>query len=120
MYESLKTAFRETFSREPALLVSAPGRTELSGNHTDHQHGCVLAAAVNREAVAAVAENGTMTVNLLSAGYPMCHIDLTDMVVHPEEIGKTPALIRGVAKKFEAFGLRGFDACVCCGACPQA
>ena len=112
MYESLKTAFRETFSREPALLVSAPGRTELSGNHTDHQHGCVLAAAVNREAVAAVAENGTMTVNLLSAGYPMCHIDLTDMVVHPEEIGKTPALIRGVAKKFEAFGLRGFDACV--------
>ena len=112
MYEKLKTRFQETFHRPCPMLFSAPGRTELSGNHTDHQHGCVLAAAVNREAVAAVAENGTMTVNLLSEGYPMCHIDLHDMEVHPEEFGKTSALIRGVASKFQEFSLKGFDAYV--------
>ena len=113
MYESLKSHFQETFHCASTMVFSAPGRTELSGNHTDHQHGCVLAAAVNREALAAVAENGTMTVNLLSEGYPMCRIDLTDMEVHPEEFGKTTALIRGVASKFQENGLRGFDAYVC-------
>ncbi len=112
MYETMKSRFEETFHCPSTMLFSAPGRTELSGNHTDHQHGCVLAAAVNREAVAAVAENGTMMVNLLSEGYPMCHIDLTDMAVHAEEFGKTTALIRGVASKFQEFGLKGFDAYV--------
>lgn len=112
MYETMKSRFQETFHCPSTMLFSAPGRTELSGNHTDHQHGCVLAAAVNREAVAAVAENGTMMVNLLSEGYPMCRIDLNDMAVHTEEFGKTTALIRGVASKFQEFGLKGFDAYV--------
>ena len=112
MYETIKNSFANQFGRKADYIFSAPGRTELSGNHTDHQHGCVLAAAVNREALAAVAENGTMTVNLLSEGYPMCVVDLTDMAVKPEEEGKTPALIRGVAAKFQEFGLRGFDAYV--------
>ncbi len=112
MYESLKQSFAAQFGSNASYIFSAPGRTELSGNHTDHQHGCVLAAAVNREALAAVAENGTMTVNLLSEGYPMCTIDLTDLTVHPEEEGKTPSLIRGVAAKFAEFGLKGFDAYV--------
>jgi len=112
MYETIKNRFANQFGRKADYVFSAPGRTELSGNHTDHQHGCVLAAAVNREALAAVAENGTMTVKLLSEGYPMCVVDLTDMAVKPEEEGKTPALIRGVAAKFQQFGLRGFDAYV--------
>ncbi len=112
MYESLKEAFENRFGAKADYIFSAPGRTELSGNHTDHQHGCVLAAAVNREALAAVKENGTMQVNLLSEGYPMCVIDLTDLTVHPEEEGKTASLIRGVAAKFQAFGLKGFDAYV--------
>ena len=112
MYDRLKERFKDQFGHETKYIFSAPGRTELSGNHTDHQHGCVLAAAVNREALAAVAENGTMTVNLLSEGYPMCSIDLTDLTVHPEEEGKTASLIRGVAAKFAENGLRGFDAYV--------
>lgn len=112
MYEKLKQAFLEQFGHPARFLFSAPGRTELGGNHTDHQHGCVLAAAVDRETVAAVAENGTMTVRLLSQGYPMCQIDLRDLTVHPEEQGKTASLIRGVAAKFQEHGLRGFDACV--------
>lgn len=112
MYDTLKARFQETFQAPATMIFSAPGRTELSGNHTDHQHGCVLAAAVNREALAAVAENNTMTVNLLSEGYPMCRIDLNDMEIHPEEFGKTASLIRGVASCFRDKGLRGFDAYV--------
>ena len=112
MYEQLKQSFQQQFGKKADYIFSAPGRTELSGNHTDHQHGCVLAAAVNRETLAAVRENGTMTVNLQSEGYPMCCIDLTDLTIHPEEVGKTGALIRGVAAKFADYGLRGFDAYV--------
>ena len=110
MYDRLKQKFTSCFGGNAHYIFSAPGRTELSGNHTDHQHGCVLAAAVNRETVAAVAENGTMTVRLLSEGYPMCQVDLKDLSVHPEEMGKTAALIRGVAAGFADRGLRGFDA----------
>ena len=112
MYTQLKANFEAQFGTKPSYIFSAPGRTELGGNHTDHQHGRVLAAAVDREALAAVAPNGTHTVNLLSEGYPMCRIDLTDLSVHPEEMGKTPALIRGVAAKFRECGLTGFDAYV--------
>ena len=112
MYTQLKARFEKQFGHKPTYIFSAPGRTELGGNHTDHQHGKVLAAAVNREALAAVAENGSHTVNLLSEGFPTCHIDLTDLSIHPEEVGKTAALIRGVAAKFFPYGLRGFDAYV--------
>ena len=112
MYTQLKNCFEKEFGRKPAYIFSAPGRTELGGNHTDHQHGKVLAAAVDREALAAVAENGTLTVNLLSEGYPMCRIDLSDLTIHPEEVGQTPSLIRGVASHFSSCGLKGFDAYV--------
>ena len=112
MYTQLKASFEKQFGHKPTHIFSAPGRTELGGNHTDHQHGKVLAAAVNREALAAVAVNGTQMVNLLSEGFPTCHIDLTDLSVHSEEAGKTSSLIRGVASQFAAFGLKGFDAYV--------
>ena len=112
MYTQLKASFENQFGHKPTHIFSATGRTELGGNHTDHQHGKVLAAAVNREALAAVALNGTNTVNLLSEGFPTCHIDLTDLSVHPEEMGKTSALIRGVAAKFREYSLPGFDAYV--------
>ena len=112
MYTQLKEKFNKHFGCKASYIFSAPGRTELGGNHTDHQHGKVLAAAVNREALAAVAPNGTQMVNLLSEGFPICHIDLTDLTVHPEEEGKTASLIRGVASQFAACGLPGFDAYV--------
>ena len=112
MYTQLKACFEKEFGHKPSYVFSAPGRTELGGNHTDHQHGRALAAAVDREALAAVALNGTDTVNLLSEGYPMCRIHLADLSVHPEEEGKTSALIRGVAAKFAQYGLKGFDAYV--------
>ena len=60
-------------------IFSAPGRTEIAGNHTDHQHGCVIAAAVNLEAVAEVVLNDTDTVRINSEGYPGIEISLCDL-----------------------------------------
>ena len=107
--------FGETFGTDrPVALFSAPGRTEIGGNHTDHQHGCVLAASVDLDTVAAVAENGEQLIRVQSEGYPMCRIDLKDLTVHGVEKNTTMALIRGVAAKFAAMGakLSGFDAYV--------
>ena len=91
---------------------SAPGRTEISGNHTDHQHGCVLAAAVNLETVAEVTLNDRGVIAVASEGYAPVEIDLTDLTIHPEEKNTTAALIRGVAAAFAQRGakLQGFDA----------
>ncbi len=95
-------------------LISAPGRTEIGGNHTDHNHGCVLAAAVNLDTLAAVSPRGDMTVRLHSEGYPPLTLDLSDTSARPEETGTTAALIRGVADGFVRRGMRigGFDAAV--------
>ena len=93
-------------------VFSAPGRTEIGGNHTDHQHGCVLAAAVDLETTAEVRLNGTDMINVQSEGYPAFSIDLKDISVRREELGTTPALVRGVAAAFRDRGakLQGFDA----------
>lgn len=67
-----------------SFTFSAPGRTEISGNHTDHQHGCVLAAAVNLETVAEVTLNGTDRICVRSEGYAPVEIDLKDLTTHEE------------------------------------
>lgn len=93
---------------------SAPGRTEIGGNHTDHQHGCVLAAAVNLETLADVSLNESDMIWVQSEGYPAFGVDLTDLSVHEEEKNTTAALVRGVAAAFAQRGakLRGFDMAV--------
>ena len=93
---------------------SAPGRTEIGGNHTDHQHGCVLAAAVNLETLADVTLNETNHICIRSEGYPEFCVCLDDLGVHPEEMNTTAALVRGVAAAFVHRGakLKGFDAVV--------
>ena len=105
--------FRTQFcGTEEIELFSAPGRTELGGNHTDHQHGNVLAASVNLDIVACAAPNDSMIVRIQSEGYPLDEIDLTDLTPHPEETNKTAALIRGVAAAAHKLGheIKGFDA----------
>ena len=91
---------------------SAPGRTEIGGNHTDHQHGCVIAAAVDMETTAEVTLNGTNTIRVDSEGYKPVEIDLSDLKIREEEKNTTAALIRGVAAAFAQRGykLAGFDA----------
>ncbi len=110
----LKEQFRAVFGAEPTYVFSAPGRTELGGNHTDHQRGRVLAAAVNLDTRAAVALNGLGCIRLQSEGYPLCRVELGDLSPRPEEKNTTAALIRGVAAAFadRGFPIRGFDAYV--------
>ena len=97
----------------PQQLVSAPGRTEILGNHTDHNHGRVLAASVTLDTLAAVASNGTNTVHLYSEGFaePFC-VSLDQLAPMKAEEGTTASLIRGVAAflKEEGVPVAGFDA----------
>ena len=107
--------FCESFPGHDELhLFSAPGRSEIGGNHTDHQHGCALAAAINTDAAAVVAFCESGRIRLISEGYGMNEIDLSDLSVHEEEKGKTIALIRGIAARFAQMGvpIGGFDAYV--------
>ena len=112
--EALDRGFSAAFGTMPERYFSAPGRTEIGGNHTDHQRGRVLAAAVNLDSRAAVRVNGTDTVRILSAGYPLCQVELSDLIPRSDEVNTTMALIRGVAARFSQLGchVRGFDAYV--------
>ena len=114
-YVQAVKAHMELFgSPEPLYLISAPGRVEIAGNHTDHQNGCVLAAAVNLDMIAAVTPRADMTVRLQSKGYPMLELSLDTLDPVPEEKGTTAALIRGVARGLRDDGRRvgGFEAAV--------
>ena len=109
---ALDAGFAAAFEGSPARYFSAPGRTEIGGNHTDHQRGRVLAAAVNLDTVAAVRVNGTNIIRIQSKGYPMSVVDLDNLTPVESEINSTPALIRGVAARFAQLGCKveGFDA----------
>ena len=110
--KQLDDGFAKAFGGTPERYFSAPGRTEIGGNHTDHQRGRVLAAAVDLDTVAAVRINGTDTIRILSEGYSLCVIDVKELTPVASEINTTPALIRGVAARFTQLGcrVRGFDA----------
>ena len=109
---ALNAGFESIFGTQPDRYFSAPGRTEISGNHTDHQRGRVLAGAVNLDTVAAVKINGTNKIRIQSKGYPMCEVSLEELEPVASEINSTPALIRGVAARFTQLGCKveGFDA----------
>lgn len=112
-YCSLADDFDEVFSADRDVrMFSAPGRTEVGGNHTDHNHGRVLAAGINLDAIALASKNDDNTVRVKSKGYAMDVVDLSDLSVHESETGHSPALVRGVMKGFENLGYKtgGFDA----------
>ena len=114
MYEELKRRYRDAFSASARYVFSAPGRTELGGNHTDHQLGRVLAGAVDLDTTAAVAENGERVIRVQSEGYPLCEIALDSLAPRPEERRSTAALVRGIAAGIAARGyaIPGFNAYV--------
>ena len=112
-YTAVIDAFSELFSGERDIrLFSAPGRSEVGGNHTDHNHGRVLAAGINLDAIAAAAKNDDNIVRVKSEGYPMDVVDLSDLSVQESELGHSPALVRGVCRGFLNYGYKigGFDA----------
>lgn len=106
-------SFEELFGEKEVEIYSAPGRSEMGGNHTDHQLGRVLAASINLDAIAIVAkkENGVV---LKSEGYPMINVSLADLLPKKEEEGTSEGLIRGVATKLkeEGYEIGGFEAYV--------
>ncbi len=112
--KNLDAGFSAIFGGEPTRYFSAPGRTEIGGNHTDHQRGRVLAGAVNLDTVAAVRPNGTNEIRIQSAGYPLCLVNVQELSPVADEINSTPALIRGVVARFTQLGCKveGFDAYV--------
>ena len=112
MKTALDMGFAACFGGAPERYFSAPGRTEISGNHTDHQRGRVLAGAVNLDTVAAVKVNGTDVIRIQSKGYPMCEVSVKELEPVASEINSTHALIRGVAARFAQLGceVKGFDA----------
>ena len=101
--------FRHAFGYPAQALFSAPGRTELGGNHTDHQRGCVLAAAVDLDILAAAAVTDSGVIRVLSQGYPMTEVSLRELTPQEGEKNTSAALIRGVASRMQEMGcaLRG-------------
>ncbi len=94
------------------LLAVAPGRSEIAGNHTDHEGGHVIAGAVQKHAVGLYRPNGTRLLRLASAGFDPVEVSLNDLAADPSEYGKTSALVRGLAALFAERGYTpaGFDA----------
>lgn len=114
-YFELLEAMEERFGNDEALLVRAPGRTELSGNHTDHQQGLVLAAAVDLDCAAVAAPSGEAVVTIVSMGYPLeISLDITSLEPRVPEQGTPQALVRGVAAGFvdQGYAVGGFHACL--------
>lgn len=106
-------SFKEIYGEaENVKLFSAPGRTEIGGNHTDHQHGSVLAGSVNLDVIAIVAPNNDGKIRIKSFGYDMDVINVGDFEKKADEKGQASALIRGVCSKFAEMGceIGGFNA----------
>ena len=112
-YAGVVSRFEALFGADRDIeIYSAPGRTEVGGNHTDHNHGKVLAAGVNLDAVAVVSANAENIVRVKSEGYKIDAVDLDNLGVMPDERGKSESLIRGVCAAFKnrGYNIGGFDA----------
>ena len=110
-YAKLAETHKAAFGERELFFFTAPGRTELAGNHTDHQHGRVLAGAVTLDAVAAVSLADEPIITLRSEGYAPLTVALDDLSVHANEKNTTASLVRGVAAAFTERGAacKGLD-----------
>lgn len=106
--------FEKIFGEMEVEIYSAPGRSEIGGNHTDHQHGKVLAASINLDAIGIVAKTQDGVITVKSEGYPKTVVDLKELSPIKEEEGTSEALIRGVAARMKELGYQigGFHAYV--------
>lgn len=112
-YQSLLLQFSTAFpDRRNVEIFSAPGRTEIGGNHTDHNAGRILAAAVDLDIIAAVAPNNSDYIHVRSEGYPESIVKLSELDMVESEKYSATALVRGVCSRFRQLGLSigGFDA----------
>ncbi len=114
-YTRLLKKHEELYNTKNKLwLISAPGRIELCGNHTDHNNGKVLAAAINKDAAAVVSAREDNLVNIYSEGYGTIKVDLSNLELNKDELGTSVSLVKGVANKLKElkYNIGGFDAVV--------
>ncbi len=113
-YLQMLEQLKETYGATGAALFSSPGRTEIGGNHTDHNHGRVLAGAVSLDNIAAAAATGSNVVRITSSGYPSFEVDLQATAPVDKEKYTSAALVRGMCARFSEMGYAtgGFDACI--------
>lgn len=113
-YASLMNEFQKVYGPDDVALFSSPGRTEIGGNHTDHNYGRVLAGAVNLDMIAVAATNGTNVIRIKSAGYPEFQVDLSELVIDESKFYTSSALVKGICARMKQLGyeIGGFDACI--------
>jgi galactokinase len=113
-YADLLRQFETSFGSRNIELFSAPGRTEIGGNHTDHNYGRVLAGAVNLDNVAVAAKNDINIIHIESEGYPRFEVDLSALKPDKKEQFTSAALVRGICARLKELGyaIGGFDACI--------
>ncbi len=113
-YKNLMNDFERTFEKDDVILFSSPGRTEIGGNHTDHNCGRVLAGAVNLDNIAVAAVNASNIIRIKSTGYPEFHVDISDLNIDESQFYTSGALVKGICAKMKENGYKigGFDACV--------
>ena len=113
-YASLMSDFEQTFGTNDVQLFSSPGRTEIGGNHTDHNYGRVLAGAVNLDNIAVAAANGSNTIRIKSAGYPEFQVDISELVIDESNFYTSNSLVKGICAKMKENGyeIGGFNACI--------
>ncbi len=113
-YAAVLEKFRETYHADKADIFSSPGRSEIGGNHTDHNHGRVLAGAVNLDNIAAAAKNNTGVIRILSVGYPPFEVDLSNLSPDKNEFYTSASLVRGICSRMKelGFSIGGFDAVI--------
>ena len=107
-FQALLDRHKELFGRseDETMLFSTAGRTELAGNHTDHNLGLVIAGTINLDTIAAVSLRDDSTVIVNSEGFPEVVVDISDLEVREEEKNTTQSLLRGIAKAFKDRGLK--------------
>ena len=114
-YNVLMENFTSKFGNRELHFFSTPGRTEIGGNHTDHNHGRVIAGSINLDSIAVAAKNQEDRISIYSEGYkePFL-VDLKNLEVDEKEKGTTTSLIRGIAARLKQLGyhIGGFDACM--------
>lgn len=113
-YTKTLSRFKEVFGEKEVSVFSSPGRTEIGGNHTDHNHGRVLASAVNLDNIAVAAKNDSNIIRIESSGYQSFEVDLNYLIPNENEFLTSNALVRGINARLKELGYKigGFDAVI--------
>jgi galactokinase len=113
-YAALMKEFNKVFGNDDVDLFSSPGRTEIGGNHTDHNYGRVLAGAVNLDNIAVAAKNGSEVIRIKSEGYPQFEVSLSDLSIDEAAFYTSGSIVKGICARMKELGYKigGFDACI--------